>query len=338
MTSNNDQNASDDNQNSNKRKSLTPTIGEAVKEAIETGKEVVMAGPTEAGDTTGAKDDDALQTSGLGQGSEGPDRGIVLSPDDSDSSKIAINVKDPSLDSSLVEDKVIVNPEGVKENEEASIAAVTTIPADEGIEVEVQTELEVPVEDKDKDVESELKVRVTSPTLSKEVPLSPQQQQQQEQQQEQRISPSASSAENESASTSFNNRENQGPSDKYSKNKDDAEMNTDKATGFTSPHSQSIEEVQEQTFQVSRDIVNNYKVYQKQLINSFQSMFAPYFGNSNFVWDNQAYLDRLSEIYSRIGIIYTENAIALNRMVSDVTFANIEAFKNFVYNSKERQE
>ena len=47
MTSNNDQYAVNNNQNNSKRKSLTPTIGEAVKEAIETGKEVVVAGPTD---------------------------------------------------------------------------------------------------------------------------------------------------------------------------------------------------------------------------------------------------------------------------------------------------
>ncbi len=337
MTSNNDQNTTNDNQNNNKRKPLTPTIGEAVKEAIETGKEVVVAGPTEAGDTTGAKDDDALQTSELEQGSKGPDKGIVLSLDDSDSSKIAINVKEPSKDSSLVEDKVIVDPEDVSESKEASIAAVTTIPAEEGIEVEVQTELEVPVEDKDKDVESELKVKVHSPTVSKEVPVSPQQQQQQQQQQQ--ISPSTSSAENEPMSTSINNLENQGHSDKnLGKNNDNVQINADRATGLTPPHSQSIEDVQEQTLQVNRDIANNYRVYQKQLIDSFQSMFVPYFGKSNLVWDNQAYLGRLMEAYSRMGIIYTENAIALNRMVSDITFANIEAFTNFVYNSKEKPE
>jgi hypothetical protein len=332
MTSNNDQNTTNDNQNNNKRKSLTPTIGEAVKEAIETGKEVVIAGPTEAGDTTGVKDDDAPQTSGLEQGSKGPDKGIVLSPDDSDSSKIAINVKDPSQDSSLAEDKIIVDPVDVRENEEASVAAVTTIPAEEGIEVEVQTELEVPVEDKDKDVESESKVKVHSPTVSKEVPLSPQQQQQQQ------IPPSTSPAEDEPMSTSINNLENQGHPDKdLGKNKDIVQIGTDGATGLTPPHSQTIEDAQEQTLQVTRDIANNYRIYQKQLINSFQSMFAPYFGNSNLMWDNQEYLGRLLEAYSRIGIIYTENAIALNRMVSDIAFANIEAFTTLFTTQKKNQ-
>jgi hypothetical protein len=331
MTSNNDQNNTNNDQNNNKRKSLTPSIGEAVKEAVETGKEVVMAGPTEAGDTTGVIDD-ALQSSELDQGNKGPDKGFALSPDNRDGSKININVKGPSQDSPLVEDKIFVNPEDVKENpEEATIAAVTTVPAEEGIDVEVQTELDVPLEDKDKDVESELKVRVHSPTVSKEVPLSPQQQQQQ-------ISPTASLGENELISSRFDNKENQEhPHKNLDKDKDNAEIPADE-TESNSPHSQSIDEVQKQTFQVTRDIANNYRDFQKQLINSFQSMFFPHFGNPSLVWDNQAYLGRMLGAYSRMAIIYTENAIALNRLASDMTFANIEALKNLIYNIKGKPE
>jgi hypothetical protein len=329
MTSNNDQNTINNNQSNNKRKSLTPTIGEAVKEAIETGKEVVMAGPTEAGDTTGVKDD-ALQPSELDQGNKGQDKGFALSPDNSDGSKININVTDPSQDSPLAEDKIIVKPEDAKENpEEATIATVTTVPADEGIDVEVQTELDVPLEDKDKDVESELKVKVHSPTVSKEVPLSPQQQQ---------ISPSASVGENELTSSRFNNKEKQEHTLKnLDKDKENAQMPMGE-TESNSPHSQSTDEVQKQTFQVARDIANNYRDFQKQLITSFQSTFVPYFGNTNLVWDSQAYLGRLLGAYSRMAIIYTENTIALNRLASDITFANIEAFKNLIHNPKGKPE
>lgn len=330
MTSNNDQNTTNNNQINNKRKSLTPTIGEAVKEAVETGKEVVMAGPTEAGDTTGVIDD-ALQSSELDQGNKGPDKGFALSTDNRDGSKININVKDPSQDSPLVEDKIVFNSEDIKENpEEATVAAVTTVPAEKGIDVEVQTELDVPLEDKDKDVESDLKVRVHSPTVSKEVPLSLQQQQQ--------ISPSASFGENELISSRFDNKENQEhPHKNLDKDKDNTQISGGQ-TESNSPHSQSIDDVQKQTFQVTRDIANNYRDFQKQFINSFQSMFFPQFGNSSLNWDNQAYLVRMFGAYSRMAIIYTENVIALNRLASDITFANIEALKNLIYNTKGKSE
>jgi hypothetical protein len=327
MTSNNDQNTTINNQNNNKRKSLTPTIGEAVKEAVETGKEVIMAGPTEAGDTTGVIDD-ALQSSELDQGNKEPDKGFALSTDNRDGSKININVKDPSQDLPLVEDKIVFNSEDIKENpEEATVAAVTTVPAEKGIDVEVQTELDVPLEDKDKDVESDLKVRVHSPTVSKEVPLSPQYQQQQ-------ISPSASFGENELISSRFDNKENQEhPHKNLDKDKDNAQISAGQ-TESNSPHPQSIDDVQKQTFHITRDIANNYRDFQKQFINSFQSMFFPHFGNSGLVWDNQAILGRMFGAYSRMAIIYTENVIALNRLASDITFANIEALKNLIYNTK----
>ena len=120
MSGNYNQNTNDGNQNDNKRKSLTPTIGEAVKEAIDTGKEVVVEGPTEAGDTTGIKDD-AFKTNGLERGSKGENKGGVLSLGDGGISETAKNVKDTSdqsKDSTLGGDEIIVNPVDVKENEE----------------------------------------------------------------------------------------------------------------------------------------------------------------------------------------------------------------------------
>jgi hypothetical protein len=332
MTSNNDQNTANNNQNNDKRKPLTPTIGEAVKEALETGKEVVMAGPTEAGDTTGVKDDDALHSSEMNQGNREPNKGFALTPDNDDGSKITINVKDPSQDSPLVEDKIIVNPEDAKENpEEATIATVTTVPAAEGVDVEVQTELDVPLEDKDKDVESELKVKVHSPTVSREVPISPQQQQQQTMQ-------SASLGENELMSSRFNNQDiHELQHENLDKGKGNAQMPTGE-TESSSPHSQSIDEVQKQSFQVAKDIANNYRDFQRQLTNSFQSMFVPYLGNTNLVWDSQAYLGRVLGAYSRMAMIYTENAMALNRLARDIAFANIEAFTNLIHNSKGKPE
>ncbi len=67
------------------------------------------------------------------------DKGIVMFFDETNDSKIEINVKYPSRETSLIEDKIIVN----QESADATIAAVTTIPAEERVEVEVQTEVEV---------------------------------------------------------------------------------------------------------------------------------------------------------------------------------------------------
>ncbi len=172
---NDDSKSNDNNLSDNKKKALTPTIGEAVKEAIETGKEVIMEGPTDAGDITGFNADDLLNTNEQEKINKEIVNGIVVSLDNEDDSKISIDVNDTSEETSLIEDKIIINPESSGEVTEASVATVTTIPTEEGIEVEVQTDVEVPVEDKDKGVESELKLKVKSPTSSTEVPLTDEQ-------------------------------------------------------------------------------------------------------------------------------------------------------------------
>jgi hypothetical protein len=165
----------------------------------------------------------------------------------------------------------------------------------------------------------------------KEVLISPQQQQQQTLQ-------SASLGENELMSSRFNNQDkHELQHENLDKGNDNAQIPTGETESSFS-HSQSIDEGQKQSFQVAKDIANNYRDFQRQLTNSFQSMFVPYLGNTNLVWDNQAYLGRVLGAYSRMAIIYTENVMALNRLASDIAFANIEAFTNLIHNSKGKPE
>ena len=156
----------DSNQTNNKKKPLSPTIGDAVKEAVETKKEVIMEGPTEIGDTADIEKN-AFNSDKLVKADQEIGKGIDMSVDETIDSKIEINVKDPLAETPSNEDRIIIN----QENSEATIATITTIPAEDGVEVEVQTEVEVPVKDKDKDIESDLKVLVHSPNSSTEVPI-----------------------------------------------------------------------------------------------------------------------------------------------------------------------
>ncbi|MER5175816.1 MAG: hypothetical protein ABJB76_04825 [Candidatus Nitrosocosmicus sp.] len=325
-------NYNDNNQTKNKRKPITPSIGEAVKEAIETGREVIIEGPTDSGvvvveaaatgDTTGIKNS-TFNINGLDKVNKEIDKGIVMSLDETNDSKIEINVKDPSTETSLIEDKIILN----QESAEATIAAVTTIPAEEG--VEVQTEVEVLVEDKDKDIESELKVLVHSPTLSTEVPLmsssSPQQ-------------PLTPLLQQERTSTSFNKQENQQSSNKVllDETKNNINKSTNKSTQTISRYTQTIDKVQEQISQATKDITDGYMELQIQTINSFQNTFASILENTNTIfWNNSTYCRKLPEIYSRIALVYTENTIAVSKMINDIAFANANSVKNLFNMAKE---
>ena len=153
------------NQIDDKKRVSPPTIGEAVKEALETGQEVIMQGPSDTEELDDIKDI-ISNSAQLNELDKEMDKGIALSVDQTDASKLEISVNDTPEDP-LIEDKIIVNPD----KEEAKVETVTTIPADEGIDIEVKTEVDVPIENKNKNVESDLKVLVHSPDLTTEIPV-----------------------------------------------------------------------------------------------------------------------------------------------------------------------
>ena len=94
-------------------------------------------------------------------------------------------------------------------------------------------------------------------------------------------------------------------------------------------YSQAITNAQEQTGLATRDITRNYLELQKQTIDSFQSVFMPYFQNvNNQVWNSQEFFKSISEMYSRLVSNYTESAIAFGKMWNDIAFTNMGLFKN----------
>ncbi len=66
-------------------------------------------------------------------------------------------------------------------------------------------------------------------------------------------------------------------------------------------YTETVNQVQEQTLQATKDIAESYLEYQKQTIDSFQSVSAPYIYNvNNQLLDNQDYFRRIPEIYYKI--------------------------------------
>jgi hypothetical protein len=171
-------NNNNNNTNKNENNTLEPpvtTIGEAVKEAIETGKEVVVAGPQTAGELTGIienqqdKNNPDISKENLNDKTN-------LNNITKDNSKLEVNVTtSPTETSSLIkEDKIILNPKESENSEEATIKTITTIPT-EGINVEAETEFTVPLKDKEENIETETNVQVnsmtTTPTTNSSEPL-----------------------------------------------------------------------------------------------------------------------------------------------------------------------
>ena len=104
-------------------------------------------------------------------------------------------------------------------------------------------------------------------------------------------------------------------------------------------YTETVNQVQEQTLQATKDIAENYLEYQKQTIDSFQSVSTPYVHNvNNQLLNNQDYFRRIPEMYSKLVNNYAENTIAMSRIFNDMAFSNIEVFKNVVDNTKKQSK
>ena len=145
---------------------IPTTIGEAVKEVIETGKEVVIEGPQTAGELTGVKEGD-LEEKNIDHTPKQIQNDKTELTDVRNDSKLEIDVIESPNETRFLskEEKIIVNPHESKTDREATITTVTTIPA-EGVDVEAQTEFTVPLKDKEENIEVETDVKVNPTTTS----------------------------------------------------------------------------------------------------------------------------------------------------------------------------
>jgi hypothetical protein len=104
-------------------------------------------------------------------------------------------------------------------------------------------------------------------------------------------------------------------------------------------YTETVNQVQEQTLQATKDIAENYLDYQKQTIDSFQSISTPYIHNvNNQFLNNQDYFRRMPEMYTKLVNNYAENTIAMSRIFNDMAFSNMELFKNVVDNTKKQSK
>ena len=100
-------------------------------------------------------------------------------------------------------------------------------------------------------------------------------------------------------------------------------------------YTETVNQLQEQTLQATKNIAESYLEYQKQTIDSFQSISTPYLYNVNSQFlNNQDYFRRIPEIYSKIVNNFAENTISMSKIFNDMAFSNIELFKNVVDNTK----
>lgn len=117
------------------------------------------------------------------------------------------------------------------------------------------------------------------------------------------------------------------------------ERNINEAKNQIPIYTKTINEVQEQAVQATSDIAENYLDYQKQAIDSFQSIVTPYIENvNNQLWNNQDIFRRIPEMYSKMANIYAENSVALSRLINNIAFSNVDIVKSVISNTKEQSK
>ena len=138
---NNDNNKINKNNENNSLDKPITTIGEAVKEAIETREEVVVEGTQTAGELTGITENQQDKNI-LNNSKENLDDKTNLNNLTKDNSKIEVNVINSSNEIASLpkEEKIILNPKESDNNDEATIKTITTIPT-EGVNVEAATDM-----------------------------------------------------------------------------------------------------------------------------------------------------------------------------------------------------
>ncbi len=125
----------------------------------------------------------------------------------------------------------------------------------------------------------------------------------------------------------------------FDESKKSIERNIDEAKNQIPVYTKTINEVQEQAVQATRDIAQNYLEYQKQIMESYQSIVTPYFENANNqLWNNQDILRRYPEVYSKIANNYAENTVAITRVMNNIAFSNVEIVKTVINNTKEQSK
>ena len=125
----------------------------------------------------------------------------------------------------------------------------------------------------------------------------------------------------------------------FDESKENIEENIREARNQIPRYTETVNQVQEQTLQATKDIAESYLDYQKQAIDSFQSVSTPYMQNvNNQLLNTQDYFRTMPEIYSKLVNNYAENTIAMSRIFNDMAFSNVQVFKHIVDNTKKQSK
>lgn len=121
--------------------------------------------------------------------------------------------------------------------------------------------------------------------------------------------------------------------------RDNIRRTTDEARQDIPRYAQTISELQEQSIQAAREITDSFIEFQKQAVSSFQTASAPNYEKINRQnWATWTSPQRYSEMWARAASNYADNAVAFMRLANDTAFANIEAYRSVVNQTRENAQ
>ena len=99
-------------------------------------------------------------------------------------------------------------------------------------------------------------------------------------------------------------------------------------------YTKAINECQEQSIEATRELADNFITSQKEIINSYQSVWAPYMENYSRNVSTLLSPGRVSEVYTNTARSYADNLFVVTRLANNVIFGCAEAYKTSLQQAK----
>ena len=104
-------------------------------------------------------------------------------------------------------------------------------------------------------------------------------------------------------------------------------------------YTQMYGDIQEESIKTTREIAYNYKESQKEIINTYQSVWTPYLENVNRFWDNWWISPKgLAETYGAVTNSFAENMMSAIRLANNVISANMVIVRTVLQQIKDSTE
>jgi len=118
--------------------------------------------------------------------------------------------------------------------------------------------------------------------------------------------------------------------------RDNIRKSADEARNQIPRYTQAVNDYHEQTIKAAREIADNYLDSQKEIINSLQAAWAPHIQKTSDILYAYCMSPRkVTQMYASMISSFADNTIAVTRLTNNMMFANMDAFKTSIQQTKD---